>query len=166
MCAQGQCSDNFCPINQTCVSPTKLDCKCKEGLILDQFDTCVDIDECLLTNDCSPNALCTNTMSSYECSCKQNFTGDGVSCFCMTGYAKNLDSEQNEVCLDIDECSLTHECHKNAACTNLIASYECSCKETFVGNGRKCFCPEGFDLGLDSDGEEKCIDTDECASKE
>ena len=166
MCAQGQCSDNFCPTNQTCVSPTRLDCQCIKGLILDQFGDCVDIDECSPTNDCNQNAICTNTVSSYDCSCKQNFTGDGFSCDCMVGHARKLDSEQNEVCLDIDECSLTNECHENAACTNSIGSYKCDCKETFLGNGRNCFCPEGFKKVIDSDGEKKCVDIDECVSKE
>ena len=38
----------------------------------------VDIDECNATNAlCHNNAICTNTIGSYVCSCIQGFSGDG-----------------------------------------------------------------------------------------
>ena len=41
-----------------------------------------DIDECTSseTNECDPNALCTNTEASYVCRCKKGYTGDGRVC--------------------------------------------------------------------------------------
>jgi hypothetical protein len=40
-----------------------------------------DVDECALHTDaCDPNAICTNTVDSYSCTCKPGFTGDGFTC--------------------------------------------------------------------------------------
>ena len=44
--------------------------------------TCSDIDECFndTLNNCHDNATCTDTVGSFECSCEEGFTGDGVNC--------------------------------------------------------------------------------------
>ena len=40
---------------------------------------------------------------------------------------------------DIDECEqIMHDCHIFAACINTAGSYNCSCLETFRGNGTFC----------------------------
>lgn len=40
------------------------------------------MDECSSpeSNECDPNALCTNTVGSYVCRCKKGFSGDGRNC--------------------------------------------------------------------------------------
>jgi len=39
------------------------------------------VNECLNgENDCSTNALCENTQSSYTCTCNDGYDGDGVTC--------------------------------------------------------------------------------------
>ena len=41
--------------------------------------------------------------------------------------------------LDIDECAAgTHDCSPDALCVNLIGSYNCTCKQGFLGNGKDC----------------------------
>ena len=40
---------------------------------------------------------------------------------------------------DIDECSSNNECDVNARCTNIIGSYNCTCKKGYGGGGRDCF---------------------------
>jgi len=43
----------------------------------------VDIDECTAnTDNCDDDdrAVCTNTNGGFICTCKQGFTGDGISC--------------------------------------------------------------------------------------
>lgn len=39
-----------------------------------------DDDECAVSNSCSVNATCTNTPGSFECTCKDGFYGDGMTC--------------------------------------------------------------------------------------
>ena len=41
--------------------------------------------------------------------------------------------------LDVDECKEgSHNCHKNAECTDMIGSFNCSCKTGYSGNGTHC----------------------------
>jgi len=41
----------------------------------------IDIDECLTNNGgCSANAICTNTIGSFSCTCKIGYVGDGMIC--------------------------------------------------------------------------------------
>ena len=39
-----------------------------------------DIDECSSENECHVNATCTNTIGSYNCTCKKGYGGDGRNC--------------------------------------------------------------------------------------
>ena len=40
-----------------------------------------DTDECVQRLDnCNQNAVCMNTIGSFDCSCNDGFTGDGVTC--------------------------------------------------------------------------------------
>ena len=42
------------------------------------YGTCPDVEECLLDlHECHPEATCHNTPTSYTCSCKRGFMGDG-----------------------------------------------------------------------------------------
>ena len=51
---------------------------------------CTDVDECEIgSNACNTNATCDNTEGSYICSCKEGFTGDGITC---QGKECNFDS--------------------------------------------------------------------------
>ena len=55
------------------------------GLILCTLNTtlCVysDVNECAIgTDTCDDNAICTNTEGSYDCTCREGYTGDGENC--------------------------------------------------------------------------------------
>lgn len=40
-----------------------------------------DVDECLTQKaNCDQNAVCTNTIGSFVCSCKDGFQGNGTFC--------------------------------------------------------------------------------------
>ena len=81
-CAKGQCNDDACPDNQSCISPNKLTCACtKEGYYETKSGTCTDVNECKTKNDCaSIGGKCTNKPGTYECTCLEGFTGDGKEC--------------------------------------------------------------------------------------
>ena len=41
----------------------------------------IDVSECCMdTDNCSPDATCTNTEGSFTCTCNQGYTGDGLTC--------------------------------------------------------------------------------------
>ena len=57
----------------------------KNILIFRHFSLCFqivsDVDECSSNvHDCSSVGDCTNTIGSFECSCKNGYSGDGVAC--------------------------------------------------------------------------------------
>ena len=47
--------------------------------------TMTDTDECA-TAPCSTNALCVNTIGSFQCVCNYGFKGDGVICKGIMSY--------------------------------------------------------------------------------
>ena len=58
----------------------------------------VDIPECERElDDCDPNANCTNTIGSYNCTCNTGFTGDGFNCrgMCTLDTALLLSTGKN-----------------------------------------------------------------------
>ncbi|KAK3609846.1 hypothetical protein CHS0354_015032 [Potamilus streckersoni] len=79
-----------------------------------------EIEECSNKNSCNSNAECNSTTSSYKCTCKNGFNGDGTTC------------------TDIDECIYPNRCHVSAECHNTAGSYNCTCKNGFTGNGTTC----------------------------
>lgn len=68
----GSCGSNGSCANQICV--------CDDGYT-DANNGCRDIDECANgTDDCDPNATCTNLPGSFDCACDDGFVGDGRTC--------------------------------------------------------------------------------------
>ena len=54
-------------------------------------------------------------------------------------HVNELHSDDIHFVIDIDECTIgTHTCDVNAVCNNIIGSYNCTCKDSFHGNGINC----------------------------
>lgn len=76
-----------------------------------------DINECE-TNPCGENAICKDTIGSYTCSCKEDYTGDPY-----------------RGCVDIDECqTLEKPCGSRAKCENAVPGYNCICPQGYQAN--------------------------------
>ena len=71
-------------------------------------DGCDDIDECDI-EECGQNEACNNTYGGFEC-------------ICAIGYELN-----EEICVDIDECTRDDVCGLNQECQNTNGSYVCNC---------------------------------------
>ncbi|RDD36690.1 Mucin-like protein [Trichoplax sp. H2] len=84
-----------------------------------------DFNECSSSqyNNCTGGQQCTNTVGSYNCSCRAGFTFNIAS----------------KLCIDLNECSAAVKpCHVNATCTNTNGSYTCACNSHSAGDGKTC----------------------------
>ena len=51
---------------------------------------------------------------------------------------------------DINECDMiTHNCHDDANCTNVVGSFNCACNSGYTGDGTTC---QGMNSGYIGDG--------------
>lgn len=142
------------------------DCLCKNGFEPERSNStvqnCIDIDECLTGNVCSPDAVCKNFEGGYECNCRPGFYGNGFQCF--EDNANELPLPTIEIPLyptpvyrpeeepynnnpynespydpypppeiNIPEDFCAH-CSRDASCVN----GRCECNVGFAGNGETC----------------------------
>ena len=135
-CVKGTCTDDMCPTNAECVTPSKPDCRCINGFELkllksNQTDIsdhiCVDTDECSTPKGiCHDKAVCSNSEGGYECNCQDGYFGDGQTCF--PGYCSDSNCPPSD--------------HK-----------ECVSRRSNL-----CKCIEGYHFNNLS----VCVDIDEC----
>ncbi|MGI6395187.1 MAG: SBBP repeat-containing protein [bacterium] len=90
------CADGLRCVDFKCVEGLEnQDGTCKEGYESDGA-RCVDINECERgTDNCHQFAKCVNTSGSFECLCKENYTGNGVEC--------TPDTLENQACTGLPE---------------------------------------------------------------
>lgn len=111
-------------------------CGCDPGYSGDGIASCTNIDECTInTDNCDPNATCTDTPGSFTCTCNPGFTGTGTTC---TNVVE---------CLDGNPCN---EDNGAATCMDTLGSYVCTC----LGGYHKT--TPGVPTAA-------CVDTDECS---
>jgi cysteine-rich repeat protein len=127
ICGVGSCSNS--PAGAyTCTCPTGYDFN---------GTTCVVENACTAgTDDCSRNATCTAVgMSGWNCTCRAGWRGTG-----------SVANGTGDICVDIDECTVTPRICGAGTCANTSGNYRCTCPPGY----------EGEDLGG------TCVDIDEC----
>ena len=97
---------------------------------------------------CDIKAECLNDGVHWTCTCQNGFYGSGLSCVGMNNYlwlTSNIWMATHTNCLspfiiiDYDEClSGNHNCSKNAECTNTPGDFDCSCHDSYFGDGFTC----------------------------
>ncbi|XP_041522679.1 signal peptide, CUB and EGF-like domain-containing protein 2 isoform X4 [Microtus oregoni] len=131
-----------------------------------------DVDECAQRlDDCHVDALCQNTPTSYKCSCKPGYKGEGrqcddvdecdselnggcahdclnipgnYRCTCFDGFRLAHDGHN---CLDVDEC-MENNGGCQHTCLNVMGSYECGCQEGFFLSDNQHTCIHRSEEGL------------------
>ncbi|XP_050995053.1 adhesion G protein-coupled receptor F5-like isoform X4 [Labeo rohita] len=107
---------------------------------------CLNENKCLFSPSvCGPNAICTNEMGSYSCSCLDGFTATN----------SGLPISTNNTCTEITECvNSSLVCGPNANCSNYNGNYSCSCWEGYNKNVTN--------MNENINNSNQCIDIDEC----
>lgn len=104
-----------------------------------------DINECV-QNPCGKNAICTDTVGSFTCSCKEDYTGDPY-----------------RGCVDIDECSaLEKPCGNYAICENADPGYNCLCPQGFAAKPDAKIACEQVDVNILCHTNFDCTNNAEC----
>lgn len=99
-----------------------------------------DIDECATGADnCDTSAICANTPGSFNCSCDEGYSGDGVTCvgewLTLSTHIPPIYWPQS----DIDECAIDDEnCDSDASCDNTPGNFTCNCNHGYFGDGITC----------------------------
>uniref|UniRef100_A0A096MF32 ZP domain-containing protein n=1 Tax=Poecilia formosa TaxID=48698 RepID=A0A096MF32_POEFO len=115
-----------------------------------------------------------DSFTSFSCSCRDGFVGDGLTCYdrnlcnnsscCERGYRWSPDLG----CVDVDECSQqSSPCPAHQICSNRPGSYECLQPSSNSRAGLssqsvqfRCgdaVCPPGMDC-IQTDGNARCAD--------
>ena len=108
---------------------------------------CADIDECTENTDgCSQ--VCTNSIGSYECSCRLGYRLDADQHTCNGKYTHAQYTLYLTVISynsDINECAEgTDDCAQN--CHNNVGSYTCSCNTGYRLNADGFGCDGNIDF--------------------
>lgn len=93
-------------------------CVCNFGWSGNGFD-CVDVDECLQSGICGANAVCQNSLGSYQC-------------VCDVGYVASKNG-----CEDLDECAeglVTCRGGITSHCVNTQGGFKCDCVAGYIGS--------------------------------
>lgn len=110
------------------------------------------VDECALgTDNCSPNAICTDTVGAFTCACAGGFSGNGVVC-------------EHEACQDVGDCDdgvscTVDSCSASGSCLHAPSSALCS------DNG-VCHPITGCLVGRICGSPSDCVDSDPCTRDE
>ncbi|XP_045494684.1 nidogen [Colias croceus] len=99
-------------------------CQCIEGFIKDQSDACIPDKQLCNGAVCAEHASCLfdDAIGVSYCHCDEGYEGEGIS-QCVP---------QGRTCDIVDDCSL------DAMCTPVEDSYQCICREGFIGDGYTC----------------------------
>lgn len=175
-----------CPsVAHQCVDPgptQQLRCECregfKEGFVLGEGSSCIDIDECQIEPPICPEGTeCINNEGSFDCRSlaispmptvmgRKSAEGQWAiakpegSQHCPDG--RREDPNDSRHCVDIDECEEKNPCEGATVCHNLAGGYTCLPDESqavlrTTVNQKEICAP-----GLQND-HGRCIDIDECS---
>ena len=156
------------------------ECYCNDGYYGDGFE-CVDSDECgdmseagwannvtdhlYLSNECSDQGFCTNTIGGYNCTCDDGFYGSGYNCTDGNECGDEIQGTTDGI---NDFYFDTHECNPEGTCINTFGGYNCTCNDGFYGDGFNCSdsneCGD-MPIGMAAGVQDPIFDSHMCSSE-
>ncbi|XP_047130543.1 multiple epidermal growth factor-like domains protein 8 isoform X1 [Hydra vulgaris] len=116
-----------------------------------KYGECRTVYDGYMLQNCSTITNCSSCLNAFHCGWCYDFIdprvgrctiGDfsGPIKKCQIVTIKSEPAWSYEVCPDINECALNiFSCDINAYCVNTMYSYECKCKQGYIGDGKsKC----------------------------
>lgn len=99
-------------------------CQCIDGYTKDQNDACIQAGYLCNGALCAEHASCLwdASIGLNYCQCDPGYDGEGIVKCTQRGHT----------------CDVTNDCSIDGVCTPTEYSYECVCKEGFIGNGYTC----------------------------
>lgn len=123
------CVDNHqCEYNAECRPDPNTNqniCQCIDGFIKDQNDACIPDKQLCNGAVCTEHASCLfdEEVEVNYCHCDDGYEGDGV-------YQCGMHQGRT--------CEVLKDCDQNATCTLVDNTYQCICREGYVGDGYTC----------------------------
>ncbi|XP_075974166.1 nidogen [Anticarsia gemmatalis] len=119
------CNGARCAEHASCLFDGELAlnyCHCDDGYSGDPLSQCVLAGQtCEVKNDCSPYAVCTPILATYQCICQDGYYGDGYNCLPEATCRNN-----------------PNMCDLHASCLKREGVYICECNSGYNGNGSSC----------------------------
>lgn len=119
------CNGAVCPEHASCLYDAIQQvsyCQCDPNYEGDAILQCVPQGHtCDVANDCSSDAVCMPYENSFQCICREGFTGDGYTCIPESNCRTN-----------------PYMCDAHASCLKRSDGYVCECNTGYNGNGSYC----------------------------
>lgn len=120
-------NDSDCEYHAECrpdIGSGEYACQCVEGYIKDQNDACIPDGQLCNGAICAEHASCLydDTIGVSYCHCDQGYEGEGISQCVPMG----------------NSCDVARDCSADAACMPIKDSYQCVCRDGFIGDGYTC----------------------------
>eukprot|EP00039_Didymoeca_costata_P023915 m.8673 g.8673 ORF g.8673 m.8673 type:complete len:2246 (+) comp3940_c0_seq1:246-6983(+) len=167
-----ECAGNPCMANSKCIDEVgSFVCSCDPGYE-NAPGVCIDINECEnpeIKACCEGGVnitlserigVCENRLGFYDCNCPNGYEMERTEC--------------GKQCVNQDECTTSRipaeRCSPYASCVDVPGSFDCQCRDGYIGDGETCIDVNECDLDMDTcTPRHPCINTDgsyfcECGS--
>lgn len=138
-------NDSDCEYHAECrpdVASNEYICQCIEGYVKDQNDACIPDAHLCNGAQCAQHASCLfdSEIGVHYCYCDAGYQGDGISQCSPAESVENGEEQKHtpDQLPSIPTCYVFNDCSIDAVCTPIDNTYQCVCREGYIGDGYSC----------------------------